>query len=349
MKKFLAFIALGGMALLAGCLDKSNDNSSPLDPGWFIYGAAKGQNDAALEPANVAMRLFILLREAQEREMDLSTANNTTLDTLQVTTPDGKAHNLKLMLFGDTNTYGSTITQTSPGVWKVSYPSYSNYYGGFTKYDTYLKEGDIYIDTQGSMLDVPGAVWNISTPAETSLNRFAVIMPTNGYTYEVVNTLSNYTIMTDESNSNVWTISADEVDSFDANTTDNSGNPANIANWSLGFTLTATPADDPSFFNRMYGATYTLYGDGGGASFMASVDYYNFGYHVTSDNPLLYRLSCGTTPAPPKVVSGEEACRLDVLQGTSSFPSNDVKVTFVETAPCTTTRTLSYIGLSQTF
>jgi len=301
----------------------------------------------ALEPANVAMRLLVLLRAAQDQGVDLSTATNATFDTLKVTTPDGNAHNLKTLLFGSTDNYGSVLTQTYPGQWTVSYPiySYGSDYSGYV--DNYVKEGDIYITTGGSMLDESGAVWTLSTPETTASNKFAVIVPTASYTYEVANALSNYTITAIDSNQ--WEISADNVQSSDINNMDDSGNPVNIANWTFDYMLTATPADNPSStFNRMYGATYTLSGNGGGTSFSALVDYYSFGYAVPDGNPLLYRPSCGTAPIS---VSGEEDCTLDDVQGvlSGSYPSKTVRVVFTETAPCVSIATIYYNGSSQTF
>ncbi|GHU99048.1 hypothetical protein FACS1894159_02470 [Bacteroidia bacterium] len=336
MKKFV--ISLVGIALLAsGCIDKPEITPpSPVAPGLSIYQGAALQNSVAMEPANVAFRLFILLREAQDQGI-------ADLGQVMVTTSDEVERSLKAIFFGSDDISGSTVTETSPGKWTIHYPANDEYINAF---DLSTKGGDVYIDTGGMMLDDPGAEWTITTAPDNASNKFFVIGGDywNGL-YRVYTSVSNYTITSYGDND--WAIAADDVAAYIDATVDQ----RNTSEWPFSFHLTADLAADPaSTWGRMYGATYSLSGSAGGTSFIADARYYGYSYYVSASTPLLYRLSCGNGKLP-RLCEGTLRCTLSDMEGVlgSSYPSMLVELTWSETEICKPLQRVDYNGHTETY
>ena len=66
MKKILGTLLLG-LTLLTGCVDSNNsyEELKPFLPGLNLYQNCQMQTTLALQPANVGMRLAILLAETR--------------------------------------------------------------------------------------------------------------------------------------------------------------------------------------------------------------------------------------------------------------------------------------------
>ncbi len=82
MNKLFATIALAALAFTS-CIkeDSTYKDMLPIQPGRSIYQLTMNQNTVAMRPANAAMRLAILLAEADKQGLDLATAE---LDKIKV-------------------------------------------------------------------------------------------------------------------------------------------------------------------------------------------------------------------------------------------------------------------------
>lgn len=82
MNKLFATIALAALAFTS-CIkeDSTYKDMLPVQPGRNIYQLTMNQNTVAMRPANAAMRLAILLAEADKQGLDLATAE---LDKIKV-------------------------------------------------------------------------------------------------------------------------------------------------------------------------------------------------------------------------------------------------------------------------
>lgn len=88
MKKILTFVAAVAMLSFQGCI--KNDNSwseyQSVLPGMTIYQLAMNQNTIALQPADAAMRVAMLVAEAlsQDPESDLSNLDEVSVSNVKV-------------------------------------------------------------------------------------------------------------------------------------------------------------------------------------------------------------------------------------------------------------------------
>ena len=82
MNKLFATIALAALAFTS-CIkeDSTYKDMLPIQPGRSIYQLTMNQNTIAMRPANAALRLAMLLAEADKQELDLATAE---LDKVKV-------------------------------------------------------------------------------------------------------------------------------------------------------------------------------------------------------------------------------------------------------------------------
>ena len=136
------FFALAALPLvLTGCLKSDGYTSklAPVAPGVSIYNFVKDQNDMAMQPAEVGIRLAMLLAEA-EKQGSMNDPNGVTVDGTRV----------KDMLFGRT----TTVEKTADG-YKITY---DNSHGDN---DQYLRKGVFRVATNGaeqlSQTEVVGA------------------------------------------------------------------------------------------------------------------------------------------------------------------------------------------------
>lgn len=157
MKRILFLFILGVTTLLSSCIN-GDDESSPTLPGVYIYANVKFTNDLAVDPINVAVRLNILLMEAE--------GDPSNFDSAVVTISDND-YNVKDELFGS----NVDIEETSTGVFAVTYSdSYNESYN-------LLRRGTFIIDTKNySSLYEDGSVWDISMGQSDSENDYRPYM-----------------------------------------------------------------------------------------------------------------------------------------------------------------------------
>lgn len=127
-KLFFVWAALP--LVLTGCLktDGYTSKLGPVAPGVQIYNFVRDQNDMALQPAEVGIRLAMLLAEA-EKQGSMDDLNGVTVDGTRV----------KNMLFG----MATTVEKTADG-YKITY---ANSHG---QNDLYMRKGTFLVATNGA-------------------------------------------------------------------------------------------------------------------------------------------------------------------------------------------------------
>ncbi len=102
MKKGLIALLLTLPMALTSCLDGSDSEPSPVAPGIEIYFAATFRNQLSLLPTNVAIRLAMILGEADKRGLS---------DDEMLNVKDEKGNLLKDLLFSSTTTITAVDTK----------------------------------------------------------------------------------------------------------------------------------------------------------------------------------------------------------------------------------------------
>ena len=76
MNKLFATIALAALAFTS-CIKENNTwkEMRPVQPGMYIYEMTTNQDKLAMRPANAALRLAILLAEAEKQGEDVLSAD----------------------------------------------------------------------------------------------------------------------------------------------------------------------------------------------------------------------------------------------------------------------------------
>ncbi len=138
MKKGLIALLLTLPIALTSCLDSSDSEPDPMAPGISIYNAARVKNQLALLPADVGIRLAMLLDEADKQGL--------TENRLDVKI-EGSEVSLRDKLFPN----GTVITQDG-----------TKYTLQFRKEDSYY-EGTVEVETNGVALSDNSAEWTIAT------------------------------------------------------------------------------------------------------------------------------------------------------------------------------------------
>ncbi len=139
MKKGLIALLLTLPMTLTSCLDGSESEPDPMGPGISIYNAAVVKNQLALLPADVGIRLSMLLAEADKQGL--------TENRLDVKI-DGSEVSLQDKLFP----YGTVITQEG-----------TKYTLEFRNGDTNYYEGIVEVETGGTSWSDDSFDWTITT------------------------------------------------------------------------------------------------------------------------------------------------------------------------------------------
>lgn len=164
----LAFVA--AFAALTGCLGSDEnpeyEKVKPVEPGLYIYMAAQSQNEAALQPADAALRLAILRAEA---------AKQGKSDELDYVIVEG-AGNVKTLLFG-----ANTRIHKDGDDFVITYAGS----GGSPMFDVYARMGEVRVRTQGVPLDETDEAtpWTIVLASQTwslSADRTVTLTSTGG-------------------------------------------------------------------------------------------------------------------------------------------------------------------------
>lgn len=303
MNKLFATIALAALAFTS-CIkeDDSWKDLLPVQPGMTIYQSTMAQNTLAMQPANAAMRLAILLAEADKQGLDLAEADlkNVKVENSQV----------QVALFGSL----TKIERQADGNYLITYNEDSVLPGG------HYMSGSMLVKTNGAPL-----------LSEASSNAWKVEMQNlklygsdqNGYrvTYLLLNGETSLYANGDGS----YSI---EVMGFRAQMQlSNSQETPPYSNWSGNFNLTAE--DSSLAYSLCAGKNFKVYGNASGPTFYASVhsggDGVGMGYEL--ENGIFRGLT---------IVSGTQECRFTSYfdYDTSQFPASSVRFvwTFNEAA-----------------
>jgi len=163
MKKLLIYpwTALAALLVFSSCMKKFNVEPDPFAVGKQIYSWAQGQQTCAMDGANIAFRLNILLNEIKQQypDVDLYTIDNDLLKDVQYVYnpgPNQKICSLSALLFGSGNkndldnsssSYPSATITASSGIYTITYPSYY-----MNRQDAW-REGSVQINTHGALLN----------------------------------------------------------------------------------------------------------------------------------------------------------------------------------------------------
>ena len=133
MKKILGTLLLG-LTLLTGCVDSNNgyEELKPFLPGLNLYQNCQLQTTLALQPANVGMRLAILLAEVDKQ----SQAEGEALDFGSISYEN---KNVKELLFGSSITIAKS---NLAGDYKVTFTTDSRVFGCYFSGSLTVKTGN---------------------------------------------------------------------------------------------------------------------------------------------------------------------------------------------------------------
>ena len=134
MKKILGTLLLG-LTLLTGCVDSNNgyEELKPFLPGLNLYQNCQLQTTLALQPANVGMRLAILLAEVDKQ----SQAEGEALDFGSISYEN---KNVKELLFGSSITIAKSGTA---GDYKVTFSPDNRVFGCYFSGALIVKTGNV--------------------------------------------------------------------------------------------------------------------------------------------------------------------------------------------------------------
>ncbi len=185
MKKGLIALLLTLPMTLTSCLDGSESEPDPMGPGISIYNAAVVKNQLALLPADVGIRLSMLLAEADKQGL--------TENRLDVKI-DGSEVSLQDKLFP----YGTVITQEG-----------TKYMLEFRNGDNNYYEGIVEVETGGASWSDDSFEWTITTSGlkadvNTGMSRVSYTYSDEGTTTVLSNGLG-----VDITLSDIWLKSSD--------------------------------------------------------------------------------------------------------------------------------------------
>lgn len=299
MKQIKIFaLALAATFSLAGCVKNSNawGELEPVMPGMTIYAMATNQNYVAMEPANVGMRVAMLVSEAlsQDGNYDLSKLS-------EVTTSSGK--NVFAALFlANVNTNTNTWPRIEPveGIgYRVTFPS------GSQMPDGTVLEGTFTIQTSGYTSLASGGRWDVSCSDVTVKSNPASSQPQQIIHIEGGNTQ----------------ISCDGAGKFSItveNLRSNFDNTSIYSDWRGFFTVT-TPNNGQTFTYQLCGGKpFTVSGSGLGSSMYS-------GSAAGSSLSINYSVSDATYYGM-QIVSGTQTCTLPnaAEYDTTNYPASSV-------------------------
>jgi len=157
MKKGLIALLLTLPIALTSCLDSSDSEPDPMGPGIEIYSGATVRNQLSLLPTNVAIRLAMILGEAdKQKPADVETLTGDEMLTVK----DEKGNLLKDLLFSSTTTiipvdtkFVIDIPNDNTNLYHDGSSSYVGSYSGKVEVETH---GNFIFDSDGN------EVWEIT-------------------------------------------------------------------------------------------------------------------------------------------------------------------------------------------
>lgn len=292
MNKILVLLSLAALTF-TGCLkgDGGWQEYQQIAPGLNIYSSASSQNRLAFEQANMAMRLGVLLAEAElQGQTDLT---KVVVDKV----------NVKQKLFGAS----STIEKTAEGNYRITFnPNYKDI-------DELARKGVLEIRTTGR---AQLAATDAATP-------WTVAVGSEGFEWSYTDTGSMTSttqtiILYDGGTTMVW----NEAGTYTAQVYGVQTNYKDVAirsNWSGHYKV--TPVDASLAYSKCAGKLFDVTGNAHGPSM------YAFGSSSMSTE-MTYALTGGKMLRRGTFLGGVEDCKLDNMfdYDTSLYPAPDVKV-----------------------
>ncbi|MEG2365912.1 MAG: hypothetical protein RSB29_04070 [Alistipes sp.] len=288
-------LAIFAVAMLTGCLN-SDDNDgqnkwTPVEPGLYIYNAATAQNNIALQPADIAIRLAILRAEALKQGK---------ADDLNLIVVEGMG-NIKTLLFGST-----TKIKVEEGGYMIAYAGG----GGASSFDQFARFGEIRVRTRGVELaqttqETPWTVELVSEKITFDDRRSAKVVMTSTGGTSIYNNDGHYEISFRGSLASI--------------------RPNVVSDWAGVFVWTpATPAD--LSFSALQKSTFNFKGSAAGRAFwtLNGTSALNMSYALKEGK------FTPSVAGSGQLVSGVETCRLTdpADYNVTTYPAPDVKVTW---------------------
>ncbi len=284
----VAAVALGQTSCLNSDSD-FHDEAAPVRPGIYIYNAAHSQNEAAMQPADVALRLAVLRAEA-EKQGKTGDLNSVTVD----------GQNVKTLLFGMYTQIAED--ESEAGTYVIEYRNS----GGQRPYDIYSRTGTVRVKTQGVALERTDAAkrWSVSLGSE----KLAI---TGGSSVAVLSTGETELYFEGGVCRIGFSNALSEAD-------------GRKASWSGDFELTTEMKEGLSF-SGLKDASFELDGSARGTSFWSfnGTTSAAMSYTVTDGK---YQPS--RTGSPSTIMGGTELCGLTspMDYNPADYPSSEVKV-----------------------
>lgn len=334
MRKLYVMLAAVAV-MMSSCLNSNNDEYNQIaaiQPGIMLRTVGKVQNDLAMDPANMAIRLGVFLAEAEKQGCadDWSKMTDVSYGTTK--------YSLKQFLFGK----DAVITRPVSG--NVYTIKFDDSRAAADSYDS--RKGTFAIDTKGVALQAATAAnpWSVSIADEGATIKYqSSTLFGTGYMM-VVKAMPTMNVYY---NNQSLVVSFSNFSSYMTSVNDPSESEA-ISNWAGLFNIiVANPSTGAAPADFSYSTLYdnkinfTLSGAGNGkvyASFNGKT-VTTMRYLVDSITPLVYKPALSFF----KIYSGEENVSALADDLSTAYPSNSVKYTWSENS-----YTISYNGNSYT-
>ena len=296
MNKLFATIVLAAFAL-SGCIkeDDSYKELLPLRPGMNIYSMTVTQNAVAMQPANAAIRLAMLLAEAEKQKDSGTELKDVDLTKLEIEVGNKRYAVLNLLF-----TAGTKIERQENGDYKITYN------GDYQQYDGFFLKGSMLVKTGGveQLKDTHGSqVWQVEIEEGLTLSARSDIG-----TSTVVNMEGGSTTLYNEGLS--YTVSLSGISaSFE--------NSSVSSSWRGDFSLSSPNAD--LVYSECRGKDFKISeGRAEGSSIYVGTD--------SSNLRMSYYLSSGSVYRSGQIIEGTQECSFESFNyDTAAYPSPDVR------------------------
>ncbi|WP_290541056.1 hypothetical protein [Alistipes sp.] len=311
MNKLIATIALAALAF-TGCINENDTwkEMSPVQPGMYIYQLATNQDKLSMRPANAALRLAMVLAEAEKQGKDLA-----SVDLTEIVVKKGEV-SVKVWdtLFGT-----NTKLERQNGDYLITYSGETQLPDGF------FMRGSVLVKTNGAK------VLNEAThsaPWTVEMRDLKVIVPSDTGLQQAFNFDSGETsLYFDDVDSyrirlSMFRIHIDNVDAY--------------SNWNGDYTLRAE--DSSLAYSLCAGKDFKVDGSASGPTVYSSelARSVQMGYEVNNG---VYR--------GIQIIGGTQECKfLSPLEyDTTQFPAASVTYEWMyDSSSNTVSRRISYNG-----
>lgn len=318
-------LAMAVCCFAMGCNNEegssTNSDYASIYPGVVLYNSMVIQQTVAMDGADVAIKLALLIDEC---EGDVSKINEQVVEIF------GNKYRLKSLLFGA----GNTLTfDEETGDWLVTYHGIER--GGF---DTFLRRGSYRVQSHNLRLSESSAEqpWVVKPEGEVRLSF------NNGTTTQavVVSALESHLY---HANPEIRIRVEECAAAFESSKEFRS-------NWSAEMHFLGTNSWEDMGFTTHFEDRFTLYGEAHGETFYAFDNKHctEMSYRVEAATPLTY---CPSKSGTAEILSGKEVVTLTdpADYPSEDYPSNSVSVERkANESMSEITTTVSYDGLSVT-